>query len=66
MRFGLLLGMIVSPIVLGLIFFIMFTPVAFLMRLRGRDELRLKSKEKHTHWIQRDTPMQTDSFKHQF
>ena len=66
MRFGLLLGMIISPIVLGLIFFVLFTPIAFLMRLCGRDELRLKCKEKNTHWINRDPPMQTDSFKHQF
>ena len=42
MRFGLLLGMIVSPIVLGVIFFGLFTPIAMLMRLSGRDELRLK------------------------
>ena len=66
MRFGLLLGMIANPIVLGLIFFVMFTPIAFLMRLRGRDELRLKFKEKNTHWINRDTQKQTDTFKHQF
>lgn len=44
MRFGLLLGMIVSPIVLGLIFFGLFTPLAFFMRISGRDELRLKFK----------------------
>jgi hypothetical protein len=66
MRFGLLLGVIVSPIVLGLIFFLMFTPIAFLMRLRGRDELRLKIKERSSHWIKRETPLQTDSFKQQF
>ena len=46
MRFGLLLGMIVSPIVLGVIFFFLFTPIAFIMRLIGRDELRLKFKNK--------------------
>ena len=66
MRFGLLLGMIISPIVLGLIFFLLFTPIAFLMRLRGRDELRLKFKERSSHWIKRESPVQTDSFKHQF
>ncbi len=65
-RFGLLLGMIVSPIVLGVIFFVMFTPIAFLMRLSGRDELRLKFQAKQTHWIKRSTPIQTESFKHQF
>ena len=66
MRFGLLLGTIVNPIVLGLIFFVLFTPIAFLMRLSGRDKLRLKFKEKNTHWIKRGTPMQTESFKYQF
>lgn len=66
MRFGLLLGTVVGPVVLGLIFFVIFTPIAFLMRLVGRDELRLKFKEKNTHWIKRGTPMQTDSFNHQF
>ena len=53
MRFGLLLGMIVSPIVLGLIFFGLFTPIAMLMRLSGRDELRLKFSQKGSHWISR-------------
>ena len=38
MRFGLLIGMIVSPIVLGAIFFVIFTPLGFVMRLFGRDE----------------------------
>ena len=66
MRFGLLLGMIVSPIVLGLIFFVMFTPIAFAMRLFGRDELRLRFKDKSSHWIKRETSTQSDSFKHQF
>jgi len=66
MRFGLLLGMIVSPIVLGVIFFGLFTPIAFLMRLSGRDELRLKFKQKNTHWITRDDTIQADSFKNQF
>ena len=66
MRLGLLLGIIVSPIVLGMIFFVMFTPVAFLMRVRGRDELRLKFKNKNTHWINRTETGQIGSFKHQF
>ena len=46
MRFGLLLGTIVSPIVLGIIFFGLFTPIAIMMRLSGRDELRLKFTQK--------------------
>ncbi len=66
MRFGLLLGMIVSPIVLGLIFFVLFTPIAFAMRIFGRDELRLRFKGKSSHWIKREAPAQPDSFKYQF
>jgi len=42
MAFGLLLGKIVSPVVMGIIFFGLFTPISLLMRLFGRDELRLK------------------------
>lgn len=66
MRFGLLLGMIVSPIVLGIIFFGLFTPIAILMRLSGRDELRLKFNQKASHWILRGEPIKSESFKHQF
>jgi hypothetical protein len=66
MRFGLLLGMIVSPIVLGVIFFGLFTPIAMLMRLSGRDELRLKFTQKASHWISREDPIKSESFKHQF
>ena len=41
MYFGFLLGVIISPIVLEVIFFGLFTPIAVLMRLTGRDELKL-------------------------
>ena len=66
MRFGLLLGMIVSPIVLGIIFFGLFTPIAIMMRLSGRDELRMKFTQKASHWISRNESIAPDSFKHQF
>ena len=66
MRFGLLLGMIVSPIVLGIIFFGLFTPIAMLMRLGGRDELRLKFTLKASHWIIRSEAIKSGSFKNQF
>ena len=66
MRLGFLLGMIVSPIVLGIIFFGLFTPVAKLMRLSGRDELRLKFTQKASHWILRTEPIKSESFKNQF
>ena len=65
-RFGLLLGMIVNPIVLGIIYFGLFTPVAFGMRLSGRDELSLKFNKKSSHWISRNEAIQSDSFKNPF
>ena len=49
LRFGFLIGMVVHPIVLGLIFFALITPMAFLMRLFGRDELRLRLDWKPSH-----------------
>ena len=66
MRFGLILSIIVSPIVLGVIFFGLFMPIAFVMKLIGRDELRLKFKKKSSHWISRIEPIRPESFKQQF
>ena len=56
LRFGLLLGRIVSPIVLGVIFFGLFTPLALLMRVFGRDELRLTLRPDRSLWQPRDRP----------
>ncbi len=65
MGLGGLLGIIVTPIVLGIIFFLIFTPIAFLMRLFGRDELGLRTKNIDSYWKQRKSNP-TDSFKNQF
>ena len=54
MRFGLLIGTIISPIILGCIFFILITPVSFFTRLFGRDELYIKLKSKQSHWKYRE------------
>ena len=64
---GQLMGRIVSPIVLGAIFFLILTPVALVTRLFGRDELRLKRKAATSYWIDRtneNSPAET--FKNQF
>jgi hypothetical protein len=64
---GLLLGRIVSPIVLGLIFFVMITPVALVTRIFGRDELRLKKRQVTSYWINREpNGPAPESFKNQF
>lgn len=42
MRFGLIMSRITTPIILGLVFFLVFTPIALVMRLFGRDALQIK------------------------
>jgi hypothetical protein len=67
MMLGLLLGMIISPIVLGVLFFGLFTPLALVMRLFGRDELRLKHGSSVSHWRLRNRDEGApSSFKTQF
>lgn len=66
-RFGEVLGRIVSPIVLGIIFFGIVTPVAVVTRMLGRDELRLRYNTTESYWIRREPNGSTgDSFKNQF
>ncbi len=67
MRFGLLLSKIISPIVLGILFFGMITPVALLTRVFGRDELQLKKTGAKSHWRERDPAGPApESFANQF
>ncbi len=55
MKLGVLLGIIVTPIVLGLIFLSTFVPIGFLMRLRGYDPMRRAEKDPgESYWIVRD------------
>jgi hypothetical protein len=56
-RLGLLLGAIVTPIVLALLFFLVVTPVGLLMRLTGKDPLRLRGpRQGDSYWIVREPP----------
>lgn len=66
MRLGLLLGMIISPIVLGIIFFVLITPFGFFTRVFGRDELRLQLKNNETYWKNRSQFLPQTDFKLQF
>ena len=66
MYFGLLLGKIISPIVLGIIFFGLFTPYGIVMRLLGRDELCLKIQKNKSHWILRSKITPQINFKQLF
>lgn len=67
-RLGHLMGLVVTPLVLGLIFYGLFTPFAFFSRLRGRDPLNLKqSKDTSSYWIDRkNSELKPNSFKKQF
>ena len=67
MQFGLLLGLIIQPIVLGVIFFGLFTPVALLMKISGRDELRLRLMERASYWRVKEVDVaDPPTFKNQF
>ena len=54
-KFGLLLGQVVNPLILGAVFFLVITPIAVIRRLLGKDSLRLKSKPSlESYWIARN------------
>jgi hypothetical protein len=56
-KFGILLGNIVSPVALGVLFFGGITPLAALLRLAGKDSLRLRrDAAADSYWIKRDPP----------
>ena len=53
-KLGEILGIIIAPIVMALVFFVILTPVSIIVRLFGKDLLGLKFlKEKDTYWIKR-------------
>ena len=52
-KFGILLGKFVSPIVLGIIFFFVVTPIGILMKVLGKDLLSLKNNNEKSYWIKR-------------
>ena len=52
-KFGILLGRIISPIIMGIIFFLVVTPIAFIMRILGKDLLNLKYSDNQSYWIKK-------------
>ena len=55
-KFGIFLGKIMSPVIMGIIFFLVVTPIGLLMRLFGKDILNLKFNNKATYWIEKNGP----------
>ena len=63
-KFGLLLGKIVSPIIMLIIFFFVVTPIGLFMRLIGKDLLRLRFNKNKSYWIEKSEP--NSKMKNQF
>jgi len=53
-KFGIYLGRIISPIIMGIIFFLVVTPIGFVMRLLGKDVLNLKYHNNKSYWIEKN------------
>ena len=66
-KIGYLIGSFISPLVMGIIYFIFFTPIALVFKLTNRDYLGLKYNAKTSYWVER-TRKSIDpiSFKNQF
>ena len=55
-KFGIFLGKIISPIIMGIIFFLVVTPIGLIMRLIGKDVLNLKNNSYKSYWIEKTGP----------
>ena len=55
-KFGILLGRIVSPVIMGIIFFLVVTPTGLIMRIIGKDLLNLKFNKDKSYWIEKTGP----------
>ena len=59
-KFGIFLGVIVSPIIMGVVYFLVVTPTGVLMRFLGKDLLNTrKANNTTTYWIKRDKRLST-------
>tara|TARA_B100000989_G_scaffold293420_1_gene270789 strand:- start:492 stop:875 length:384 start_codon:yes stop_codon:yes gene_type:complete len=55
-KFGIFLGKIISPIIMGIIFFFVVTPTGLIMRTLGKDLLNLKYNKNKSYWIKKNGP----------
>jgi hypothetical protein len=63
-RFGILLGKIVSPIVMGIVYFAVVFPTSLIMKSLGKDLLKLKKNKEKTYWV--ESTSSKSSMKNQF
>ena len=67
MGLGLLMGKVVSPIVMTILFFVLFTPIGLVMKIMGRDELAIRNRGGSSFWkVRTNTKITSDSFKYQY
>ena len=55
-KFGIFLGKIISPLIMGIIFFLVVTPIGLIIRLLGKDLLNLKYNKNKSYWIEKSGP----------
>ena len=55
-KFGIVLGKIISPVIMGIIFFLVVTPIGLIMRFLGKDVLNLKYHKNKSYWIEKNGP----------
>ena len=55
-KFGLFIGKIISPLIMGIIFFLVVTPISILLKIFGKDVLNLKFNNNKTYWIEKNGP----------
>jgi hypothetical protein len=55
-KLGIFLGKIISPFIMGMIFFLVVTPIGFIMRILGKDLLNLKYNNNKSYWIEKNEP----------
>ena len=54
MKFGMYLGIFISPIVMGIVFFLVVTPISLIMKIFKKDLINLKMNKKNSYWIEKD------------
>jgi hypothetical protein len=55
-KFGIFLSKIISPLIMGIIFFLVVTPIGLIMRIFGKDVLNLKYNKNQSYWIEKKDP----------
>ena len=63
-KFGLILGSVIAPVVMGIVFFLVVTPTGLIMKALGKDLLGLKRNKNNTYWLEKDNS--NNNLKNQF